>query len=406
MTTLVSSRDGFSTAPAMRPSNLKVTVRMTEFDGEVSSDELRRAAIVVIADDQHAFDVQRSLATEGYLNVIVAEVSEAQSAFKDVPPDLLVLDATLAIADDFRLLRELRGHSFKWPVLLLMDSSKLHLRRRALEFGAADFLYKPVDPQELSIRVRNALISKVYRNRLLNESEELERQVRRRTADLTAARAELIHCLARAAEFRDDDTGLHVVRVGRYVGLISRRLGLPESYVDLLELASQLHDIGKIGVPDEILHKPGTLDPEQWERMQQHVAIGHQIIQPLKPRDWELLKTHARLGGSLLQVTSSPLLVMAAKIAQTHHERWDGSGYPLGLAGEDIPIEGRITAVADVYDALSSKRPYKKPFPRAVCFQILEEGRGKHFDPQVLDAFFACREEIVNVQLEYMDPVR
>lgn len=406
MPTVVCSRAGCASHSAMRPALPQTSLRIAECDVDVSWDELRRAAILLIDDEQDTLGVQRALASEGFLSITTADGSEARRAILDVQPDLLVVAESLAVDDDHRLLRGLRADRNTAPLLMLAERRQSGSRRQALELGVTDFLHSPLDAEEVIPRIRNALLSKAYHDRLMNQSEELERQVRRRTAELTAARADLVHCLARAAEFRDDDTGFHVVRVGRYVGLIARRLGLPESYVELLELAAQLHDIGKIGIPDEILHKPGVLDPDQYERIKQHVAIGHQIIQPLHPRDWELLKTHARLGGSMLQVTSSPLLVLAAKIAQTHHEHWDGTGYPLGLAGDDIPIEGRIAAVADVYDALSSKRPYKKAFPRAVCFQMLEEGRGSHFDPQVLDAFFACRDEIVQVQLEYMDPVR
>lgn len=280
------------------------------------------------------------------------------------------------------------------------------LNDQALAVGVSDFVREPIERRELLLRVRNLLALRKCQEQLESYTEDMERQVRRRTAELTASRAEIVRCLARAAEFRDDDTGLHVARVGRYAGLIARKLGFPESYVEILELAAQLHDIGKIGIPDEILHKTGSLDPEQYERIKQHCAIGHQIIQPLGARQWDVLRTHTRLGGSLLHVLSSPLLLIASKIAQTHHEHWDGHGYPLGLAGEDIPIEGRITAVADVYDALASARPYKRPFSRQLCFELLESGRGTHFDPKVLDAFFACSEEIIQVQMDYMDPVR
>jgi putative two-component system response regulator len=151
------------------------------------------------------------------------------------------------------------------------------------------------------------------------------------------------------------------------------------------------------------LRSPGKLEPEQFEVIQTHCGVAKRIMQPMEEEQCKTLRSHARLGAGLLHVRSSPLLMLAAKIAQTHHERWDGTGYPLGLAGEDIPIEGRMTAVADVYDALSSKRPYKPPFPREKCFAIMEEGRGTHFDPKVLDAFFARQEEIVNVQIQHMD---
>jgi putative two-component system response regulator len=249
------------------------------------------------------------------------------------------------------------------------------------------------------------LISKHYQDRLAASKDELEEQVRVRTAELEASRAEMLHCLARAAEFRDDNTGQHVLRVGRYAGIIAGGLGFDKARVEMIELAAQLHDIGKIGVPDAVLHKPGKLDDAEYEIMQRHCATAISIMVPLSREESKLYQAHARFGGDLLNAQSSPLLDLAATIAQTHHERWDGSGYPLGLAGEDIPLPGRITAVADVYDALSSRRSYKKPFPREKCFGILEEGRGTHFDPKVLDAFFSRAEDIVRVQMQHMDRV-
>ena len=171
----------------------------------------------------------------------------------------------------------------------------------------------------------------------------------------------------------------------------------------MLEQAAQLHDVGKIGIPDSVLFKPGKLDPDQYELMKRHCGIGKQIIEPFDAAEWQILKKHTGRGESLLHVRTSPLMMLAARIAQTHHEKWDGSGYPLGLAGEDIPLEGRIVAVADVFDALSSERPYKRAFPREKCFEILEEGRGKHFDPKVLDAFFTQSDQIIETQLLLMD---
>ncbi|MEO2015634.1 MAG: HD domain-containing phosphohydrolase [Fuerstiella sp.] len=213
----------------------------------------------------------------------------------------------------------------------------------------------------------------------------------------------MILSLVRAAEHRDNDTGNHVIRVGRYTAIIAAAMGYPPQKLSMLEQAAQLHDVGKIGIPDSILFKPGKLDPDQYDLMKRHCAIGKQIIKPISEKDWEILKTHTRKGENLLHIRSSPLLILAARIAQTHHEKWDGSGYPLGLEGEDIPLEGRIVAVADVFDALSSARPYKKAFSRQKCFDILEDGRGKHFDANVLDAFFKQSQEIIDTQLQLMD---
>jgi putative two-component system response regulator len=247
------------------------------------------------------------------------------------------------------------------------------------------------------------LVTKCYQNQLANQARRLEEAVQKRTAELAASREEVILCLARAGEFRDNETGNHVVRVGKFVGIIARELGYSEDRVKILEQAAQLHDVGKIAIPDEILLKPGKLDPEEYEFMQRHCLFGRKIIEQMPQHEKERFRKHPELGARLLNVQSSPVLGVAALIALTHHEWWDGHGYPLGLAGEDIPIEGRMTAVADVFDALSTKRPYKNPIPRKECFAMMEKDRGTHFDPKVLDAFFRRRQEIIQVQIDCAD---
>jgi putative two-component system response regulator len=251
--------------------------------------------------------------------------------------------------------------------------------------------------------VRNCLLVRAHQNHLRNYAQELEREVGTRTAELEASRRNVILCLARAAEFRDDETGRHVVRVGRYAGIIARQLGWNETRVDLLEQAAQLHDVGKLGIPDAILRKPGKLTPDEYDLVQKHSGFGKRIFEPMTSDHAQTWRGHTELGRKILEQPNSPVLEMAAKIALTHHERWDGSGYPLSLAGEDIPIEGRITAVADVFDALSTKRPYKPAFPIDRCFEMLQEGRGTQFDPAVLDATLAARAEILAVQVRFAD---
>jgi putative two-component system response regulator len=244
--------------------------------------------------------------------------------------------------------------------------------------------------------VRNALLVKRYQ-------DDLEDIVRRRTMELERARAELVECLARASEYRDDETGSHVIRVGRYAAVIAKQLGLPSDQVAMIEQAATLHDVGKIGIPDAILLKPGKLSSEEFDFMKKHCGFGVSICSHMSSDEFSTFTSHTTCGAKIMRAGTSPLLQMAASIALTHHEKWNGTGYPLGLSGERIPIEGRITAVADVFDALSTKRPYKPAFPLDKCFAILEEQRARHFDPNVLDAFFACSDEIVEIQIAHAD---
>ncbi len=274
---------------------------------------------------------------------------------------------------------------------------------KPLSLGATDLLSKPLRSTELLPRVRNALLLKSHVAHLQSYSQELERQVRRRTAELLGSRTELIHCLARLAEYRDNETGRHVIRVGRYSGLLARQLGLDEDTCELIENAAPLHDIGKIGIPDAILLKEGKLTPEEYEIMQRHVALGKGAFEPMSQHEMRTVRSHTVLGEMMVNVSTSPLLTMASQIALTHHERWDGTGYPIGLSGEDIPISGRIVAAADVFDALSNKRPYKPAFPMEKCFNILDEGSGTQFDPQVVAAFKAIRDDILQVRIALAD---
>jgi putative two-component system response regulator len=374
---------------------------------DTAGDPILTSRILIVDDEPYNVTaIGKYLRDEGYTQVAtLSDSSNALGVIADEQPDLLLLDIVMPQVSGLEILRALRADvdADHLPVLMLASAADGPIRRNALALGATDFLAKPVDATDLVPRTRNALLAGAQKRRLASQAEEMEREVRKRTAELATSRQEVIRCLALAAEYRDDDTGHHIMRVGRFAGIIARQLGFEEGRVEILELAAQLHDVGKIGIPDSILKTPGKLDPEQLAIMQKHSSIAKRILTPMVEQEWQLLKTHSQVGATLLGIRTSPLLMLAAKIAQTHHERWDGTGYPLGLAGKDIPIEGRITAVADVFDALSSRRCYKEPFPREKCFAILQEGRGTHFDPEILDAFFARSEDVVRVQLEFMD---
>ena len=365
-----------------------------------------RDAKVMIIDDEPAniSVVKAYLAEEGFDNFITTtESRSALGMIHEKNPDIVLLDINMPEVSGLEILEELQRDDMLSliPTVILTASTDSQTKLEALRFGAADFLAKPVDPSELILRFENVLAVKAYQDHLAEYSEKLEKQVRLRTAELVRSRQEAIHCLARAGEYRDDDTGHHVTRVGRYSALIARQLGFPEEAVELIEQAAQLHDVGKIGIPDAVLHKPGKLDPQEFEIIQDHCSIGRRIINPLSHEESIRLKSHTSVGMQIMGSTTSPVLKLAAVIASTHHEKWDGSGYPKGLAGNAIPIEGRIVAVADVFDALSSSRPYKDAFPIEKCIQILVEGRGTHFDPRVLDAFLARKEEAIKVRSDY-----
>jgi putative two-component system response regulator len=376
-------------------------------NGLGANGQTRTAGIMIIDDESYnVLVVRKFLQHAGYEKfVTTTESPQAIELMKRDLPDIVLLDIMMPEVSGIDILRMMKitPELSTIPVIILTASPDPALKTQALELGATDFLAKPVDPSELVLRVKNVLAAKSHFDMLAKYSVDLERQVVERTRALEASRRHIIFCLARASEFRDNDTGHHVIRVGKYAGAIARELGYSPSQVEALEQAAQLHDVGKIGIPDAILHKPGKLDPDEYDFIKKHAGYGKQIIECMPEGDWQNLRHHTKLGGQLLDVKTEPIMRMASRIALTHHEWWNGEGYPLGLAAEDIPIEGRITAVADVYDALSSARPYKKPFPRERCFEMLEEKRGTQFDSRVLDAFFARADDVIDIQIRYAD---
>ncbi len=363
------------------------------------------ANVMVVDDESFNIDlVQAYLEDEGFGNfVTTTDATAALEMLRLHQPDIVLLDVKMPKVNGLEILKAMRGDCDLRliPVLILTASTAPETKLEALRLGASDFLAKPVDPSELVLRVENVLSAKAYQDHLAKYSERLEEQVQVRTQELRSSREEAIHCLARAGEYRDDDTGHHVIRVGLYSAVIARQLGFPAPAVELIQQAAQLHDVGKIGIPDAILHKPGKLEPHEFEMIKTHCGIGKHIINPLTEEETHRLSDHTNVGMEIMGSTNSPVLKMAAVIACSHHEKWDGSGYPNGLSGKDIPIEGRIVAVADVFDALSSERPYKEAFPPEKCLAIMTDGRGQHFDPRVLDAFLAQFDQIQKIRREY-----
>ena len=365
-------------------------------------------AKIMIVDDEpiNVKVVRKHLQIAGYRNfVTTTDSTSAMSLLRAEQPDVVLLDVMMPEVNGLQILEQIRDDlRFKHvPVLILTASTDSATKLTALNLGATDFLAKPVDPNDLIPRLRNVLIVKAHQDHLAGYSIKLEREVQIRTAELEVSRLRVIQCLARASEYRDDTTGRHVLRVGRCAGVLAEALGFGSREVAMLELAAQLHDIGKIGIPDAILLKPGKLDAAEFEVMKRHCAYGKAIIEPTTEGEAELARAYLGLGLSRTATAESPILALAARIAATHHERWNGAGYPAGLIGEAIPIEGRITAVVDVFDALRSNRPYKTAFPIDECLEILRAGRGLEFDPRVLDVFLTRFDQIIATHQQFVN---
>ena len=319
--------------------------------------------------------------------------------------DAVVSDVNMPGKDGFSLLAEMRTdeRTRDIPVIILTGRSEGDIKRQALDLGAADLLNKPVDPQDLIARLRSAIRLKGYQDELKDQNAVLERKVEERTADLVDSRLDIIWRLGKAAEYRDEETGNHVMRVGCYCRVIAEKLGADHGFVEMLLLTSPLHDIGKIGISDAILLKRGPLSEDEWNVMRRHCVIGAEILrEDSKVMNaflvWRGGRTCGHNGNG-----QNPILKMASSIAMTHHERWDGAGYPAGLAGEGIPLESRIVALADAYDALCSERPYKPALSEAEALSVIHDEVGRHFDPAISAAFEESIRELRAIRTELSD---
>jgi len=289
-------------------------------------------------------------------------------------PDLIIVDYMMPGMSGIELAQRYRNSNAVTPILMITANHETELRHQALQNGVTDFLNKPIDNVEFTARAKNMLA-------LHRSHQYLEREVRAATAQLVDQERETIFCLSRAAEYRDPETGGHIVRMAHFSRHIAANMGLGVSEQELLLQTAPMHDIGKVGIPDSILLKPGKLTPEEFAIMKQHSTIGY----------------------SVLNNSKSPLLQVAAEIAHAHHEKFDGSGYPQGLSGTDIPLFGRIVAVADVFDALTSERPYKQAWSVEEAVAMLRDGSGKHFDPDCVNAFLTDFENILTIRTQFTD---
>jgi putative two-component system response regulator len=314
--------------------------------------------------------------------------------------DLILLDVVMPGLDGFDVCRRIRQdpHGKDVPVIMVTSLATREHRLQAVEAGANDFIAKPVDDTELRIRSASLLKMKAAQDELKTYQSHLEDMVEERTVSLRQAlvdmaeaqrlayqaQLETVERLAILAEYKDKVTGRHIQRMSEYCAVIARGLNLPAADVELILHGSRMHDVGKVAMPDAILRKPGRLDPAEWQ----------------------VMRTHSAIGSAILDHSTSKILEAGRVIALHHHERWDGHGYPSGLVGNDIPLWGRICAVGDVFDAVTSERPYKPAFPNEEALQLLKDGRGKHFDPRVVDVFFECLDEILAIQQKYKDSER
>jgi putative two-component system response regulator len=348
--------------------------------------------IILVVDDQPQNNelLEAQLVPQGYEIIKAASGKEALEKLAGNHIDLILLDVMMPGMDGFEVTRSVRKDDKNrlLPIILVTALRETEDRVKGIEAGCDDFLSKPVDKTELFARVQSLLKVKDYNDLKSQYQKELESEVAKRTGELKqafeaikTASLDTIYRLSMASEYKDEVTGTHVKRMSHYSAAVARRIGLDKTTVETILYAAPMHDLGKIGIPDVILVKPARLDPAEWAIMKLHTVIGARI---LKGSDAEFIK----LGET---------------IAQTHHEKWDGSGYPNGLKGKEIPIAGRITAIADVFDALVSKRPYKEPFPVSKALLIIKQGRGTHFDPDVVDAFFAVLEEILTIKHQYRE---
>ncbi len=361
-------------------------------------DFTTRPVILVVDDTPDNLTLMAELLQDRYAIKVANNGERAlRVAAGTPPPDLILLDIMMPDMDGLEVARRLRADpaTRDIPFIFLTARSQIEDERQGFELGAVDYITKPVSPPILLARVHTHLTLKAAKDFLKDQNAYLENEVQRRTQEVSMIQDVTIMAMASLAETRDNETGNHIRRTQNYVRILARQLQghprfaafLSDANIELLYKSAPLHDIGKVGIPDRILLKPGKLTPEEFEIMKTHTTLGRDAI----------LHAEVRLNSP------NTFLRFARDIAYAHQEKWDGSGYPLGLRGDEIPVSARLMAVADVYDALISRRVYKPPFPHEQAVQIISEGRGKHFDPDMVDAFLQVAEDFRSIAATFAD---
>ncbi|MBF0483497.1 MAG: response regulator [Candidatus Omnitrophica bacterium] len=351
----------------------------------MSQDQIIQSNIMLVDDDPVSITLIRQiLKKNGFANIhAITDPRKAEELYEKIKPELLILDLNMPEISGLDIIKKLKlTYADDYlPILILTSDDDKKLRQISLDSGAKDFVNKPYDNNEVISRSRNIIEVRLLNQQIKNTNVILEQKVKERTHELSETQMDLIDRLSKAMEFRDTETGMHILRMSHYSYALAKAIGLSPEECDTILSASPLHDIGKIGIPDNILLKPAKLTPEEFE----------------------IMKGHATIGGNLLAGSKSHLLQVAHDIALSHHEKWDGSGYPQKSNGIQIPLSGRICCIADVFDALTSKRPYKEPWSIEKTIEELKKGKGIHFDPVLIDKFLEIMPHIVKIKDKYLD---
>ncbi|NOQ15482.1 MAG: response regulator [Methyloprofundus sp.] len=349
------------------------------------NQEIKTAKILIIDDEESNVDLLEDLLLDnGYTHITIStDPKHGLLMYQQKDFDLVLLDLMMPEINGFELMAlfEKASKPLPPPILILTSDSNHETRIKALNGLATDFLTKPFLLDEVICRIQNLIELHLAKKKLADKSTLLESLVQERTKELKQSQLYIIKSLGYAAEYKDNETAAHTIRVGKYVRLLAKAYGIKHELLDILELAAPLHDVGKIGIPDAILLKPGKFEPAEWAIMQ----------------------THAQIGADILKGEHCPLILTAKEIALTHHEKWDGSGYPNNLTGENIPISGRLTAIVDVFDALIMIRPYKAAWTIDNAVAHIKEQSGHHFDPTVVSLFLDKLPDLIKVKQLHSD---